>query len=119
MFYLHKLLVCDFSTIGTCSSAYARNGPFSTKGIDTPAINTLKKIPHKFKRASYINICHIISPMGSAGKSLIAQNYVDQKGIVSNKYSYPNEQSQAIIDSLSVSAASTFTAIPVALGRLE
>ena len=92
---------------------------FSTKGIDTPAINTLKKIPHKFKRASYINICHIISPMGSAGKSLIAQNYVDQKGIVSNKYSYANEHSQAIIDSLSVSAASILPAIPVALGKLE
>ena len=57
--------------------------------------------------------------MGSAGKSLIAQNYVDQKGIVSNKNSYPNEHSQVIIDSLSVSAASIFPAIPVALGKLE
>ena len=57
--------------------------------------------------------------MGSAGKSLIAQNYVDQKGIVSNKYSYPNEHSQVIIDSLSVSAASILPAIPVALGKLE
>ena len=57
--------------------------------------------------------------MGSAGKSLIAQNYVDQKGIVSNKNSYPNEHSQVIIDSLSVSAASILPAIPVALGKLE
>ena len=57
--------------------------------------------------------------MGSAGKSLIAQNYVDQKGIISNKYSYANEHSQVIIDSLSVSAASILPAIPVALGKLE
>ena len=53
-----------------------------------------------------------------SGKHYIAELLPGNEALFRQQW-FPDEHSQGFIDSLSVSAASIFPAIPVALGKLE